>query len=89
MKWPWEGIFTVVVQVSRQTSEGSWVPVGAVHVKDNGSTHSDPGVGEWIVNEVLLSLYRGNVAFGTGSMDGVSYRWEETSTQEKERYKYQ
>jgi hypothetical protein len=89
MKWPWEGLSTVVVHVSRQTAEGLWIPVGSLTVNDDGGTHGDPGVNKRIVTDVLLSLYRDNVAFGTNSLDGVTYRWEETITQEERRYLYQ
>jgi hypothetical protein len=89
MKWPWEGLSTVAVQVSRQTGEGVWVAIGSLTVEDDGGTHSDPGVDERIVTEVLISLYRNNVAFGTTDLDGVAYRWEEIIPQEKRRYLYQ
>lgn len=89
MKWPWDGLSTVAVHVSRQTREGYWVVVGSLRVKDDGGTHSDPGVDKRLVSEVLISLYWDNVAFGTTDLDGVTFRWEEVFTQEKRRYLYQ
>ena len=89
MKWPWEGLSTVVVQVSRQTAEGFWGVVGSLRVNDDGSTQSDPDVDKRLVSEVLISLYWDNVAFGTTGLDGVTYRWEEIISQEKRRYLYQ
>ena len=89
MKWPWEGLSIVAILVSRQTGEGFWVPVGSLTVNEGEGTQSDPGVDQRIVTEVLISLYRDNVAFGTSNLDGVNYRWEETITQEKRRHLYQ
>lgn len=89
MKWPWEGASPVIVRFFRQVSEGSWILLGSLTVLENGTTHCDFKVDERIVSEVLLSLYRDNVAFGTSDLDGVNYRWEETSNQEQWRYLYQ
>jgi hypothetical protein len=68
---------TIAVLVSRWTG-GRWVPVGTLQVRDYEVT-GDP-VDPRLASDVVVTLYRDNVACGTCHLDGEVYHWEESTT---------
>jgi hypothetical protein len=63
-------------------SGDAWIAAGSIVIDHGQVVGREPaGLDDRLVREAVLALYWDNVAFGSATVGGVLYRWEEDNQQ--------